>query len=80
MQSIYTFIALDLARERAEEARQQRRLALARSSTGATQRPSALRRGMAHTLAAVSRGSASIARRLDGGLGEDVVQGLSPTR
>jgi hypothetical protein len=82
MQSFYSLIALDLARERAEQAREQRRLALARSANTvrAAERPSALRRGLAQTLAAVSRGSASVARRLDDGLAEDIVQGLSPTR
>ena len=83
MQSMYTFIALDLARERAAEAREQRRLTLARlakTSARADERPSALRRGLAQTLAALSRGSASVARRLDDGLAEDVVRGLTPTR
>jgi hypothetical protein len=63
MNQMYTYLALDIAHERAQQARESR---LAASVTaGQPERPSILRRGLAHGLAAVSRGSAAAARRLD---------------
>jgi hypothetical protein len=67
---LYTYLALDLANERTRDAREQRRamhLADARPS-----RPSFVRRGLAQGLAAVSRGSAAAARRLDAMTADDL--------
>ena len=64
MNHLYTFLALDLARDRAREASEARR---ANAVASAHERPNALRRGLATTLAAVSRTTASAARRLDDG-------------
>ena len=73
----YTFIALDIARERAAEADRHRQAALARR--GAPARPSWPRRGLAHGFAFVSRTSAAIARRLDGCIADDLGRSLSPS-
>ena len=62
MNHLYTFLALDLAHERAREAAEARR-----ASRLPTQRPNALRRGVATSLAVVSRTTANVARRLDDG-------------
>jgi hypothetical protein len=59
--SFYTFIALDLARERAREAEQHRLLAV--DPEDAPDR--SIRRSAAAAIAAVSRASGRIARRLD---------------
>jgi hypothetical protein len=64
MNHLYTFLALDLARDRAREAAEARR---ADAVTAGQERPNALRRGLATSLAAVSRTTASAARRLDDG-------------
>jgi hypothetical protein len=64
MNHLYTFLALDLARDRAREAAEARQ---ASTLTARRERPNALRRGLATSLAAVSRTSASVARRLDDG-------------
>jgi hypothetical protein len=63
MQSYYTFIAMELANERAHEADRHRLAALARSADGASDR--SFRRSVAVALATLSRGSAAIVRRLD---------------
>jgi hypothetical protein len=60
MQSYYTFLALDLARDRALEADRYR---LARLVTA--DRPSLARRALARVAASVSLGAAGVARRLD---------------
>lgn len=66
MTHLFTFIALDIARSREAEAREMRLVRqLAASDPDA--RPNPLRRGLAMTLAAVSRSSARAARRLDDG-------------
>jgi len=62
MQSYYTLIALDLARERSQEADRRRLLAIDEWSSGADR---SLRRTAAAAIAAVSRASGRIARRLD---------------
>jgi hypothetical protein len=67
MQSYYTFIALDIAQQRAREAAQHRLLEVARASDPESDR--SLRRSAAAALAAFSRASGRIARRLD----EDVL-------
>ena len=75
MQSFYTFLALDIARERAAEAAAHRRADEAGRSAPA--RPSIARRGLAHGLAAVSRSSAAVARRLDDCVADDLVRSLA---
>lgn len=66
MTHLFTFIALDIARSREAEAREMRLVRqLAASDPDARRNP--LRRGLAMTLAAVSRSSARAARRLDDG-------------
>jgi hypothetical protein len=59
--SFYTFIALDVARERAREAEQHRLLAV----DPADLPDRSIRRSAAAAIAAVSRASGRIARRLD---------------
>jgi hypothetical protein len=62
VQSYYTFIALDLARERAAAAERHRLLA----HDDSLERPDrSIRRAAAAAIAAVSRASGRIARRLD---------------
>ncbi len=73
----YTFIALDLANERAHEADRHRLAAEARS--GRPHRPSWPRRGLAHGFALLSRGSASVTRRLDDCVADDLGRRLAPT-
>jgi hypothetical protein len=63
MNHLYTFLAIDLARERAREAAEARR---ATSLTGSDDRPNVVRRGLASGLALVSRATADAAHRLDG--------------
>ncbi len=65
MHSYYTFIALDLARERAQEAEQRRLLAVDAWSDESESNGRSLRRSAAAALAAFSRASGRIARRLD---------------
>ncbi len=74
MNHLYTIIALDIARERSLEAAMSRRAALAQLGPG---RPGLVRRGLAHGLALVSRGSADAARRLDGYTVDDRSQALA---
>ena len=62
MQSFYTFIALDLARERAQEADRRRLLAVDDWDANPDRK---IRRTAAAAIAAVSRASGRIARRLD---------------
>jgi hypothetical protein len=60
----YTFLALELARDRAREADRRNRRLL--DSDGlAEPTPGAARRALARAAASVSRGSAAVARRLD---------------
>jgi hypothetical protein len=60
--SYYTFIALDLARDRAREAEQRRLLTIDEASNGSDR---SIRRSVAAAFAALSRGSGRVARRLD---------------
>jgi len=62
MQSYYTLIALDLARERVREAEQRRLLTIDAAANGSDR---SIRRSAAGALAAFSRASGRIARRLD---------------
>jgi homoserine kinase len=63
MQSYYTFIALDIARQRAHEAEQERLVQLTRDSDDETGR--GLRHSAAALVAAVSRASERLARAID---------------
>ena len=77
MNQMYTLLALDIARDRARAADEDRR---ARAVVdGRPSQPSALRLALAHGLAAVSRGSASAVRRLDDCVADDLGRSLSPT-
>ena len=62
MQSYYTLIALDLARERSQEADRRRLLAVDEWNSRSDR---SIRRTAAAAIAAVSRASGRIARRLD---------------
>jgi hypothetical protein len=77
MSHFYTYIALDLANDRAREAADAHRAAQLRH--GLPARPSAVRHGLANGMAALSRGSAAVTRRLDGGVAEDLRKALAPT-
>jgi len=73
MNHYYTFLALDLAHQRAVEAERDR---LARASAH-SDRPSLIRHGLAHGLTAVSRGSAAVARRLDDSAVDELPRGFA---
>lgn len=74
---LYSFLALDIARERSREAE---RHWLAVAATGATPaRRSRLRHLVAQLLAAVSRGSAVVVRRLDASVSDDLRHALAAT-
>ena len=62
MHSYYTFMALDLARDRAREADQRRLLTIDRASN---QSDRSIRKSAASAFAAFSRASGRLARRLD---------------
>ena len=73
---LYLLLALDVARERTREAEEHW---LAQELAGlAPARPSPLRRPAARVLAAVSRGSAAIVRRLDECVADDLGRTLAP--
>jgi len=74
---LWAFIALDEARLRAEEADRHHRAW--RSLEGEPSSPSRLRRSLAHGLAAISRGAAAVARKLDGCIADDLGRSLAPT-
>ena len=74
---LYTFAALRLAEERAEEANRYRLAQLA--AEGRPSSPSLLRRSLARGLAALSRGSAWVVRRLDSCVADDLGRSLAPT-
>jgi hypothetical protein len=74
---LLAFLALDLARERAEEASRYHLVSIASEV-----QPSSLtrvRRSLAQGLAALSRGLASVARRLDSCIADDPGRTLAPT-
>jgi len=77
MHYYYALLALELAEERSAEA-ERARLA-ARFADGQPAGPSIVRRGLAHALAAVSRGSAAAVRRLDDCIADDLGRSLAPT-
>jgi hypothetical protein len=74
---LYAFLALDLAQRRVEEANQYRLASFA--SEGQPSFSSRSRRSLARALAALSRGSASIVRRLDSCIADDLGRTLAPT-
>jgi hypothetical protein len=73
----YTFLALDLARERVNEADRYRLAAIA--TRDRPSRGSQARRLVARLLAAVSLGSAAVVRRLDDCVADDLGRSLAPT-
>jgi hypothetical protein len=76
MHYVYSFLALELANDRAREAREARRAAFV--AAGAPERPSFARRTLAQGLAAVSRGSAAGVRYLDDRVADDLGRALAP--
>ena len=74
---VYTILALDLANARTRDARDLRRAE--HLAAEAPNRPSSIRRALAYTLAAISRGSADAARRLDEVTAEEFGRTLSAT-
>lgn len=74
---LYSFLALSLANERAAEADQYRRYATAKALAPSS--PSFLRRSLARAMAAITRGSAGIVRRLDSCMADDLGRSLAPT-
>ncbi len=88
MQYLYSFLAMDIATRRADdvfnlefgndgEAEYARHAATL--AAGAPERPSVARRALAQGLAAVSRGSAAAARRLDSVAADDLGRSLAST-
>lgn len=75
MNHLYTFLALDLARDRAREAAEARR-----ATSLAADRPNVVRRGLASGLALVSRVTADAAHRLDDVAGDDHDRKLAAAR
>ncbi len=72
----WTLYALEVARDRQREAERNRFIAQARAAQPV--HPSRLRRPAALALAALSRGSAAAARRLDDCVAEDLGRALAP--
>ena len=70
----WSIYALELARDREREARQAHLVSEVMSG-----RPSRLRRPAALALAALSRGSAFVVRRLDDCVADDLGRALAPT-
>lgn len=75
MNHYYTFLALDLARDRALDAARDRRALEA--AAGLPSRPNLLVRGLANGLALVSRGSTAAVRHLDDCIADDLNQALA---
>jgi len=74
---LYSFLALDIARQRAEEA--ERSWLESTIRAGKPSRATLLRRHAARVLASVSRASASVVRRLDSCTADDLGRALAPT-
>jgi hypothetical protein len=72
------FLALDLAEDRARDAANRRRAALARA--GLPVRPSWPRRSLATAFAFVSRSSAGVTRRLDSYVADDLQRTIASTK
>lgn len=77
MNHYYTYIALDLANERTREARDASQAARYREAQ--PPRRSLVRYGLATGMAAVSRGSAAVTRRLDDRIADDLGRSLAPS-
>jgi hypothetical protein len=77
MTHLYTYIAMQVANDRAREAQDAVRAHQFRESQPA--RPSLVRHGLATGMAAVSRGSAAVTRRLDECVADDLGRSLAPT-
>lgn len=77
MNHLYTVLALQIANDRSREAAEAYRAATFRANQ--PERPSAVRQGLAHGLAAVSRSSAILVRRLDECVADDLGRSLAPT-
>ena len=75
----YTFLALDLARERQMWANNERLVIEAQRARGQRERVSLVRRPLARALAALSIGSAAVVRRLDECVADDLGRTLAPT-
>lgn len=75
MNHYYTFLALDLSRDRVLQAARDRRALEA--AAGMPYRPNLLVRGLANGLALVSRGSTAAVRRLDECVADDLNQALA---
>ena len=73
----WSIYALEIARDREREARQAHLVSEVMS--GRPARPSRLRRSAALALAALSRGSAFVVRRLDDCVADDLGRALAPT-
>jgi hypothetical protein len=73
---LYAYVAMDIAQQRTREAEQLRLEHALRES--APERNSALRRVAARAMASVSLGSASITRKLDGHVADDLGRTLAP--
>ena len=73
---LYAFLALDIARQRTKEA--ERHWLEASLAGSAPSRASRLRRLAARLLASVSRGVASLVRRLDECVADDLGRTLAP--
>jgi hypothetical protein len=72
MQSYYTFLALEIANERAHEADRQHLAELALAAR--PHRPSLAGRGLARGLRLVERGAAAIARKINSYRSDDVTR------
>ena len=72
------FVALEVAEQRRREADQDRLAALARA--GRPQNDRSIRRSTAVALASVSSAAASLARRLDQCVADDLAERLGPDR
>ena len=75
MTHLYTYIALELANDRAREA--QAAMRAARIAHDLPARPSVMRHALANGLAIVSRRSAAAVRRLDACVADDLGRSLA---
>jgi hypothetical protein len=76
---LWAFIALDLTRQRVEEIDRYHFHVASLAQDGQPSQLGGLRRSIAHGLAAFSRGSAAIVRKLDGCIADDLGRSLART-